>query len=351
MAKGHLRKVLIILGCASVLSFSPAQTFSNDSLIIREILDLNFLSNLLVEHVADSGGGRITALYLVGLDLDTLIFPSNVGNLDALTLLDVSINNLTTLPPEIGNLIFLEGLYVLYNSLADLPPEIGNLTVLKTLSAANNRLTCLPPEIGGCRGLTDLVLYDNMLTNLPAEFFLLTDLEYLALGNNRFSILSPEIVNLRNLTFLCVLNNELHDLPESITNLTLTSGLEITGNHLTDLSEDLTAWVDLYNLKSDWRETQTGIKNMERNQTERLFCVLHTTIGPVIRFDPPAACRHIEIEAYDMAGNNLMKRVRDIVESGTYYVSLDGKRLASGAYFIRIKVGDCISTQRCCLVK
>jgi len=52
--------------------------------------------------------------------------------------LDLSGNELTTLPPEIGLLTSLTTLYLSENELTMLPPEIGQLTGLTTLYLSNN---------------------------------------------------------------------------------------------------------------------------------------------------------------------------------------------------------------------
>ena len=46
---------------------------------------------------------------------------------ESVTKLDISYNNLRTVPPEIGNLINVQYFSCDYNYLTILPPEIGNL--------------------------------------------------------------------------------------------------------------------------------------------------------------------------------------------------------------------------------
>jgi Leucine-rich repeat (LRR) protein len=87
--------------------------------------------------------------------------------LTSLTKLNISYNELDSVPPEIQNLKFLTFLDLNSNNLSSLPPEIGNLTALITLNLRNNRLTSIPDEIGNIRCLKTLNLQGNLLRTLP----------------------------------------------------------------------------------------------------------------------------------------------------------------------------------------
>jgi len=91
-----------------------------------------------------------------GQQLTTL--PESVTNQTDIISLNVSNNQLTTLPAAIGNLVNLSVLNVENNRLISLPPEIGALTKLKSADFSNNRLESLPPELGTLTGLESLNL-------------------------------------------------------------------------------------------------------------------------------------------------------------------------------------------------
>ena len=98
--------------------------------------------------------------------------------------LNLSVNNLTSLPPEISNLKNLETLFLANNKLEQLPPQIGKLTNLKYLYLGYNKLTSLPESIGNLKKLEYLSLRRNNLTSLPESIGNLKKLEYLYLENN-----------------------------------------------------------------------------------------------------------------------------------------------------------------------
>lgn len=71
----------------------------------------------------------------------------------ALKHLDVSQNELTTLPNWIGDLQNLEIFTANYNAIKELPTSFVNLSKLKILNLEDNALTVLPEQIGLLRNL------------------------------------------------------------------------------------------------------------------------------------------------------------------------------------------------------
>uniref|UniRef100_A0A3Q3GYM1 Leucine rich repeat containing 59 n=1 Tax=Labrus bergylta TaxID=56723 RepID=A0A3Q3GYM1_9LABR len=79
------------------------------------------------------------------------------------TVLDLSCNNITSLPPEFCNLTHLVKVDLSKNQLTCLPDDLGNLTNLQHLDLYNNKLTVLPVSFSQLRGLKWLDLKDNPL--------------------------------------------------------------------------------------------------------------------------------------------------------------------------------------------
>ena len=102
--------------------------------------------------------------------------PSNDGTLD------LSHNTFRTLPPElndftltllhldlknnqltnidsIGNLILLRSLDVSFNQLSTIPASIGSCLRLRTVNAAHNQLVSFSEEIGNCILLVSDIVY------------------------------------------------------------------------------------------------------------------------------------------------------------------------------------------------
>jgi internalin A len=146
--------------------------------------------------------------------------------------LDLSGNNLISLPPEIGRLQNLTSLNLSGNCLTSLPSEIGQLQNLISLDLSKNQLKSLTLKIARLQNLTWLNLSENLLTTLPACVTHLPDLTWLYLNGNRIQSLRSEISQLKNLIELHLGNNRLTDLPEAITLLQNLTELHLSGNSL-----------------------------------------------------------------------------------------------------------------------
>lgn len=100
--------------------------------------------------------------------------PSLGQTLPALTSLTVSFNNLGSLSPgTLEGLSQLEFLYLQNNDLRSLPPGLlVSTTKLKKLDLSNNKLRELPPGLlDGLENLDTLYLHGNWLRTIPKGFF------------------------------------------------------------------------------------------------------------------------------------------------------------------------------------
>jgi formylglycine-generating enzyme required for sulfatase activity len=103
---------------------------------------------------------NLTELRLCNPYLETKALPSEMWSLHNLTILDLKVKQLKTLPP-VRNLPRLMHLDLSNNDLAALSSEIVQLQDLTHLNLSWNKLKTLPNEIGQLKNLTNLVLWGN----------------------------------------------------------------------------------------------------------------------------------------------------------------------------------------------
>ena len=179
-------------------------------------------------------GDRITSIKLPNSGLKGKIFPS-IGNLSALTYLDLGWNALTSLDSSIGNLTNLTVLRLNNNKLSDtIPSSFGNLINLEELSLQENNLqNAIPISLANLVKLKSLTLYQNYFTGwIPDMFGGMQQLTSISLGNcGLVGTLPPSIYSLSNLTSLSIPGNSIGDTISSlIGNLTQLSSLELGTN-------------------------------------------------------------------------------------------------------------------------
>ncbi len=203
---------------------------------------------------------RLTNLQQLNLNNNRLTtLPAEIGNLTNLQELYLYENQLTTLPAKIVNLTNLQQFNLGGNRLTTLPAKIVNLTNLQQFNLSGNRLTTLPAEIGNLTNLRELYLYENQLTILPAEICRLTNLQQLNLYGNRLTTLPAEIGNLTNLQQFNLGGNRLTTLPTEIGKLTNLQQLDLYVNQLTALPAEIGNLNILSRLDLEHNRSLTGL--------------------------------------------------------------------------------------------
>ena len=148
--------------------------------------------------------GRLDLRYRGWTEVDSGCFTL----VNQISILDISFNQLQTLPDEIGMLKMLTNLNCACNALQSIPPAIGRLRRLKVLKLNGNRLKSLPDEIGNCRRLSTIYLNENRLDELPASVGQCISLKELHLDNNVLTSLPLNLAKVREtLEVVSVRNN------------------------------------------------------------------------------------------------------------------------------------------------
>ena len=161
--------------------------------------------------------------------------------LSQLAQLNVSNNELTSLPESISALSRLTKLIVFRNQLTSLPENIGALPQLTELDVSSNQLTSLPKSIVDLSQLTEFSVSNNQLVRLPENIGTLSQLTHFSVSNNQLTSLPESIGDLSRLKTLWAFTNQLTNLPESIGNLSQLEKLDISNNHLISLPESVGA--------------------------------------------------------------------------------------------------------------
>ncbi|XP_039180714.1 leucine-rich repeat and calponin homology domain-containing protein 4 isoform X2 [Crotalus tigris] len=140
--------------------------------------------------------------------------PPAIANLQALTYLNVSRNQISALPACLCQLP-LKVLIASNNKLAALPEDIGSLSSLRQLDVSSNELRSLPGTMGGLESLRDLNIRRNQITVLPEELAELP-LVRLDFSCNLVTRLPVCFRLLRRLQYILLENNPLQFPPAQV---------------------------------------------------------------------------------------------------------------------------------------
>lgn len=128
----------------------------------------------------------------------------------------------------------LEVLDLSGNQLTSLPPEFAQLQKLKILFCSNNPFRSLPAVLGQCRQLSMVGFKANQIEDVPAES-LPPLLRWLILTDNQLSALPDELGRRPMLQKLMLAGNRLGQLPESLQQCERLELIRVSANRLTSL--------------------------------------------------------------------------------------------------------------------
>lgn len=158
--------------------------------------------------------GSVIAVQLAGQGLRGSVRPNSVARLRALSILDLSNNQLSgTLPDDLGTLANLHTLDFSHNFFSGpIPSTFGGLSSLLNLSLAANQLNAsIPSSLGTLRHLLSLNLSSNSLREgIPLELSQMESLKVLDLRSNQLSGgIDPALLGLSSLESVDLSSNKL----------------------------------------------------------------------------------------------------------------------------------------------
>ena len=176
--------------------------------------------------------GKLAGATRLDLAYGLTEFPREIFDLaDTLEVLNLSQNQLDSLPDDLPRLRKLRILFASENRFRHLPDVLGecsNLTMvgfksnqietvdagafpesLRWLILTDNRIRQLPGTLGRCTELQKLMLAGNQLSHLPDEMSACVNLELLRLAANNFTTLPDWLLELPRLSWLALGGNPL----------------------------------------------------------------------------------------------------------------------------------------------
>ena len=181
---------------------------------------------------------ELKAGHLVGISRLTLSenltsFPTEILSLaDTLEILDLSNNQLTSIPDEIKQLKKLKIIFASNNLFETLPESLGQCENLEMVGFKANNIKHVPAGSLPIK-LRWLILTDNQLTRLPDTLGERSRLQKLALAGNQLTQLPANLSQLTNLELVRISANQLTECPDQLLALPKLAWLAFSGNPFT----------------------------------------------------------------------------------------------------------------------
>jgi len=164
-------------------------------------------------------------------------FPREIFSLaDSLEILDLSGNQLSSLPDDLPRLHKLRVIFCSDNPFTELPEVLGQCAQLSMVGFKANRIAHVSAQALPAQ-LRWLILTDNAITALPAEIGRCTHLQKLMLAGNQLTSLPPELAHCTRLELLRISANRLRELPPWLLHMPRLTWLAFAGNPFTHARE------------------------------------------------------------------------------------------------------------------
>lgn len=164
--------------------------------------------------------------------------------------LDLSRNNLATLPDWIDQLSSLRILFLSYNRFTEIPEVVGRCRSLRMLGMRNNQIEHIPTHALP-NSLRWLTLTNNYISSLPESIGTLPGLQKLLLAGNRLSNLPTSLKDLNSLELIRLSANTFETFPEWLFEIPSLAWIALAGNPCTSVQSDIIhkvpaiSWKDL----------------------------------------------------------------------------------------------------------
>ncbi|XP_071510379.1 leucine-rich repeat-containing protein 58-like [Diadema antillarum] len=176
--------------------------------------------------------------------------PAGINNFVSIIELDISANRITRLPDELLQLPNLKTLTCKNNLLNSdsLPKDLSTFPALQTLNLSGNLFLNFPVQLTEISTLRVLHMGGNRIQDIPSQIERLTRLEHFYLGGNRLVTLPSNVGNLQSLLSLVLCDNRLTSLPSELVQLKQLRSLSLHNNHLTTLPPEIISLTELCEL-------------------------------------------------------------------------------------------------------
>lgn len=174
--------------------------------------------------------GELSGIRQLSISENLTEFPLEILSLaDTLEILDLSHNNLSSLPDEVAQLSKLKVIFASYNQFNHLPCVLGKLPNLEMIGFRANKIQYIAEESLPAK-LRWLTLTENLLVTLPLSLGERPNLQKLMLAGNQLRELPQTLSHAHNLELVRLSANKLTSCPEQLLNLPKLAWFAFSGN-------------------------------------------------------------------------------------------------------------------------
>ena len=185
---------------------------------------------IILHTLSQLKSGQLAGIKQLKLSENLTSFPVEILSLaESLEILDLSGNQLTSLPEALIELQKLKIIFASNNLFTALPEVLGQLPHLEMVGFKSNKITEVS-EKALPSALRWLILTDNRIETLPDALGRRPRLQKLALAGNRLTALPQTLALSHNLELIRISANQLSQCPEQLLDLPKLAWFAFSGN-------------------------------------------------------------------------------------------------------------------------
>lgn len=185
---------------------------------------------------------KIPTLVYIGLSynpqLDFSTAFSYLSQIKTLNHVDISNNKLKAVPKEVMDVRYMASLDISFNEITEIPDRMTQLIRMRHLNAENNAITSISEAFPLLERLEILKFDNNKISTLPANIGDIADLKILDLHNNGITALPEGMRKLKNLENLDLSHNLFEKFTFNISNLSALKHLDLNDTHLKEINAE-----------------------------------------------------------------------------------------------------------------
>jgi len=189
--------------------------------------------------LAQLQAGQLQGSTQLKLSCDLTTFPAEIYDLaDTLEILDLTGNQLSSLPDDLDRFTKLRILFCSSNQFTEMPAVLGKCASLSMIGFKANQITHIPEAAIPTENLQWFIVTDNALTKVPEALGQCKKLQKLMLAGNQLTTLPASMVNCEALELLRISANQFTELPTWLFDLPKLTWLAYAGNPFSTFIED-----------------------------------------------------------------------------------------------------------------
>ncbi len=215
-----------------------------------------FFTGLIMHTLEQLRSGELQGTRRLKLACGLTEFPREIFSLsDTLEILDLTGNNLSSLPDDLDQLTKLKVIFCSQNQFKQLPSVLGRCSSLSMVGFKSNQIVDVPTESLPAQ-LRWLILTDNCVKSLPENLGQCSKLQKLMLAGNQLVELPKSLALCHNLELIRISANQLSTLPEWLLSMPKLTWLAYAGNPFVESLESKALESSLVGV--DWSQLEVN---------------------------------------------------------------------------------------------